>query len=138
VHSIAVEGGPLGAAFEGEEAMSLAELVVARRQQLFDVMSATADRSAGVSDASIRQFIWGFINVLEAAARGDDGPRDIYLGSVIPALRAGPLPFELIVASMLRVTGAAACVLGPEHVQWVTDYCADYLLRLLRMWGPGP
>jgi hypothetical protein len=116
--------------------MSTADAVAKRRQQLFETMSATAERSAGVSEASIRQFIWGFINVLEAGARGDDGPRDIYLTSVIPALKQGPLPFEVVVASMSRVTAATACVLGPEHVQWVADYCSDYLLRLLSTWGP--
>lgn len=54
---------------------------------------------------------------------------------MIPALKDVPLPFEAIVCSMLRVTGAAACVLGPDHVNWVTDYCADYTLRLITLWN---
>lgn len=118
--------------------MSIADAVVSKRERLFEVMSATADRSLGVPEIAIRQFIWGFINVLESSARGDHGARDIYLSSVIPALRQGALPLEGVIGPMMRITGAAACVLGPEHVHWVTDYCADYTLRLLKLWGQAP
>ena len=114
--------------------MAIGDTVTSKRERLFETMMATADRSYGAPDDAIKQFIWGFINVLEASAHGDHGPRDLYLTSVIPALREGPLPFSAILASMLRVSTAAACVLGPEHVQWVSEYCADYTLRLLALW----
>jgi hypothetical protein len=96
--------------------MSVADAVVSKRERLFEVMSATADRSMGVPDVAIKQFIVGFINVLEASARGDHSARELYLTSVIPALRQGPLPLEAVIEAMLRVTAATACVLGPEHV----------------------
>ena len=114
--------------------MSIGVNVTSKRERLFEVMMATADRTFGAPESAIRQFLWGFINVLEASAHGDHGPRDLYLTSVIPALRGGPISFSQILASMLRVSTAAACVLGPEHVQWVSDYCADYTLRLVAVW----
>lgn len=101
---------------------------------MFEVMWATVDRRWDVPDAALRRFICGFINVLVASARGDHGARDIYLTSGIPALRQGPLPLEAILGAMLRVTTSAACVLGPEHVEWICDYCADYAQRLLALW----
>jgi hypothetical protein len=114
--------------------MSISELVSSKRESLFNVMMATADRNLETPESAISQFIWGFINVLEASAHGDHGPRDLYLSSVIPALRDGSMPFSLVVASMVRVSSAAASVLGPEHLQWVSDYCADYTVRLMAHW----
>jgi hypothetical protein len=114
--------------------MSIGDLVTSKRESLFEVMMATADRNLGTPDSAIRQFLWGFINILEGSAHGDHGPRDLYLSSVIPALRDGAMPFSVVLASMVRVSSATACVLGPEHVQWVSDYCADYTLRLMALW----
>jgi hypothetical protein len=118
--------------------MSIADAVTSKRERLFETMMMTADSSLGTPETAVKQFIWGFINVLEASARGDHSARDLYLTAVIPALRDGPLPFEAIIGGMLRVTAAAACVLGPEHVQWVTEYCADYTGRLMAVWGKTP
>jgi hypothetical protein len=114
--------------------MSIADLVTSKRESLFEVMMTTADQTLGTPESAVRQFIWGFINVLEASAHGDHGPRDLYLSSVIPALQEGPMPFSVVLASMVRISTAAACVLGPEHVKWVSDYCADYTLRLMALW----
>jgi hypothetical protein len=114
--------------------MSIGELVTSKRGSLFEAMMITTDRSLGTPDSAISQFIWGFINVLEASAHGDHGPRDLYLSSVIPALRDGPMPFSVVLGSMVRVTSAAACVLGLEHLKWVSEYCADYTLRLMALW----
>jgi hypothetical protein len=52
--------------------------------------------------------------------------------------RAGPISLETVVAGMLRVTAAAALALGPEHLRWVADYCADYTTRLLSLWEARP
>jgi len=114
--------------------MSIADAVVSKRERLFEAMMETADTSLGTPEPAVRQFVWGFINVLESSARDDHSARDIYLSSVIPALRGGALPFAVVIASMLRVTAAAACVLGPEHMQWVSNYCADYTTRLVTLW----
>lgn len=118
--------------------MSVAEAVASKRELLFEMMVATADRSLGTPVAAITQFVRGFINVLEASARGNHEPRDIYLTSVIPALRDGSLSLETTVAAMVRVTAAAALVLGSEHLRWVADYCADYTARLLAIWNGRP
>ena len=114
--------------------MSVAEAIASQRERLFEVMLSTADRSLQTPDHAVKQFISGFIAVLESAARGDDSTRDLYLNSVIPALREGTMPFSVILTAMLRVTAAAACVLGPEHVTWVANYCADYMARLVSVW----
>lgn len=118
--------------------MSIANAIASKRERLFEVMVATTDPSLGTPEPAVHQFIWGFINVLEASARNDHTARDIYLTSVIPALRAGPFSYEAILGSMVRVTAAAACVLGPEHVRWVSDYCADYTAKLIALWEGKP
>lgn len=114
--------------------MSIADVVQRKRERMFEVMWATAERTPGVPDGAVRQFICGFINVLESSARGDHSARDIYLTSVIPALKQRSVPLDAILGAMLRVTAAAACVLGPEHVAWISEYCADYTQRLLARW----
>jgi hypothetical protein len=118
--------------------MSIANAVASKRERLFETMMATADSGLGTPGPAVQQFVWGFINVLEASARDDHTARDIYLTSVIPALRGGPISYEAIIGSMVRVTAAAACVLGPEHVQWVSNYCADYTQRLIALWESKP
>jgi hypothetical protein len=118
--------------------MSIAEAVVSKRELLFELMMATADRSLDTPEAAVKQFVWGFINVLEASARGDHEPRDIYLASVIPALRDGHMPLETIVSAMVRVTAASTAALGPEHLRWVADYCGDYMARLISIWNAEP
>lgn len=114
--------------------MSIAEAIASKRERLFEVMLATTDPTLQTPEFAVKQFIQGFIAVLESAAQGDDSTRDLYLNSVIPALREGTMPFSIILTSMLRVTAAAASVLGPEHVIWVANYCADYTGRLVSVW----
>lgn len=114
--------------------MGTAEAVANRRERLLEAMISTSDRRLGTPEEAVRQFAGGFVRVLESSARGDHSARDLYLSSVIPALRGGPLAFEAILGCMVRVTAAAACVLGPEHVQWVAEFCADYTARLLEIW----
>lgn len=114
--------------------MSIAEAIASKRERLFEVMLATIDPTLETPDFAVKQFINGFISVLESAARGDDSTRDLYLAAVIPALREGTMPFSAIMSSMLRVTAAAACVLGPEHIHWVANYCGDYVTRLVKLW----
>jgi hypothetical protein len=118
--------------------MSIANAVASKRELLFEMMVASADHSLGTPDAAIRQFVGGFIQVLEAATQDDHSARDIYLSSVIPALRGGPMQLETVLAAMLRVTAATAAVLGPEHLRWVAEYCSDYTLRLMAVWNAKP
>jgi hypothetical protein len=115
--------------------VSLAADVAAKRELLIEMMLATVDRTLPTPEPAVRQFVVGFANVLQASSAGDHGARDLYLTSVIPALRlGGPFALDTVLACMLRVTAAVACVLGPAHVRWVADYCADYTARLLDLW----
>lgn len=114
--------------------MSIADVVASKRARLFEVMVGTADMSLGTPEEAIKQFVTGFITVLEASARGDHSARDLYLNSVIPALRGGPLSLQVVSAAMVRVSVAAASVLGPEHTRWVADFCGDYTARLIAIW----
>jgi hypothetical protein len=114
--------------------MTAKDAISANRNQLIDAMLATANRDIGTPESGVRQFIVGFVGVLEASADGDHGPRDEYLAAVIPALRSGGMPLTTVVDGMLRVSMAASAVLPREHLEWLVSFCADYSRRMLELW----
>lgn len=114
--------------------MTAKEAIAEHRSQLIDAMMATADRNLGTPESGVRQFIVGFVGVLEAAAGGDHGPRDEYLGAVIPALRGGGMPLTTVVDGLLRVAMTASAVLPREHLDWLVGFSSDYSRRMLELW----
>ncbi len=114
--------------------MTAQDAISANRNQLIEAMLATANRDIGTPESGVRQFIVGFVGVLEAAAGGDHGPRDEYLAAVIPALRSGGMPLPTVVDGLLRVSMASSAVLPREHLDWVVSFCSDYSRRMLELW----
>jgi hypothetical protein len=114
--------------------MSIAEALAAHHEPLVDLMIRTTMMPAGSSEADTRQFVVGYVSILSAAANGDFGPRDEYLQSVIPAIRDGGMPLQIVMEGMVRVATAAAAMLGPEHAQWLSDFQGDYTVKILDIW----
>jgi hypothetical protein len=114
--------------------MTVKDVIATNRNQLIDLMLATANRDIGTPESDVRQFIVGFVGVLEASAGGDHGPRDEYLAAVIPALRSGGMPLSIVVDGMLRVSMAASAGLPREHLDWLVSFCSDYSRRMLELW----
>lgn len=114
--------------------MTAKDAIAEHRTRLIETMLASANRDIGTPESGVRQFIVGFVGVLEASAGGDNGPRDEYLAAVIPALRSGGMPLTTVVDGMLRVAMAASAVLPGEHLDWLVGFCADYSRRLLELW----
>lgn len=114
--------------------MIVKEAIAEHRTQLIETMMGIADRNLGTPESGVRQFIVGFVGVMEASAGGDDGPREEYLGAVIPALRGGGMPLITVVDGLLRVAMAASAVLPREHLEWLVRFCSDYSRRMLELW----
>ena len=115
--------------------MSVSAAIAQHRAALISCMMETADKSLPTPEPEVRQFMVGFVALMQAAAEGDLGPRDEYLESVIPAIREGGITLGFVVGAMPRLAAAIGCVLGPEHVAWVANFTADYTLRLMEVWG---
>jgi hypothetical protein len=114
--------------------MSISTAIAEHRSALISCLLETADRSLPTPEAEVRQFLVGFVALMQAAAEGDLGPRDEYLESVIPAVRESGISLGYVVGAMPRLATAIGCVLGREHAPWVANFTADYTLRLLALW----
>jgi hypothetical protein len=114
--------------------MTIAEAIEANTDRLVATMMRTAKEGAS-SEADTRQFIVGFVHILGAAARNDFGPRDEYLESVIPAIRDGGMPLDIVMDGMVRVATSAGVVLGEEHAKWLSDFQGDYTAKIIALWG---
>lgn len=113
---------------------SLTDEIRARRAALVDAMVELSDRGLATPPEEGRQFILGFVHLVESAAAGDTGPRDAYLNVVIPGVRAAGFPLDATLDSMTRVAMALCATLSPPHHRWLADFCGDYTRRLLRSW----
>ena len=118
--------------------MSIDQTIAKQREELIHLMLAANQGVEETPDSDVQQFIVGFVQALEESAKGDHRTRDLYLTSVIPALRAGQMGLDVVLGGMIRVSVAAGAVLGPEHARWVADYCAEYTGMLLRLWQAEP
>ena len=114
--------------------MNVAMAIAQHRSELIACMLETADRTLPTPESEVQQFFVGFVSVMQAAAEGDLGPRDEYLGSVVPAIRESGITLEYVVGAMPRLATAAGCVLGREHAPWAATFIADYTVRLLALW----
>lgn len=93
-----------------------------------------SDDGTGTSEEDTRQFVVGYVSLVRAALSGDTDARDVYLESVIPALRAGGMPLTIVMAGMVRAATAVAAVAGPEHAEWLCRFQSDYTRRMLALW----
>ena len=117
--------------------MTVAEQIRQKRESIIESMLDLRDRSIETSLAESRQFLMGFVGLVEAAADGDYEPRDAYLGTVIPGVKGAGFPFDATLDSMVRVAMALTAVLGAEHHVWLADFCGDYTRRLMHAWERG-
>lgn len=115
--------------------MSVSAAIAENRAALISFMLETSDKTLTTPEAEVRQFMVGFVSLMQAAAEGDLGPRDEYLESVIPAIRASGIGVDFCVGAMPRLAAAIGCVLGREHTPWVANFTADYTVKLLAVWN---
>jgi hypothetical protein len=114
--------------------MNIATAITERRAELISCMMETSDRTLPTPEEEVRQFLVGFIALMQAAAEGDYSVRDEYLEAVIPAIRESGIQLSFVVGAMPRLATAIGCVLGREHAAWVANFTADYTVRLLALW----
>jgi hypothetical protein len=115
---------------------SLETALAEAHDRLLATMIQLRNPSIG-SLAEARQFLGGFLHLVEAAAAGDKGPRDEYLSAVIPGVRAFGFPFDKTLDALVRAALALTAVLEPVHHAWVADFCGDYTRRLSHAWFEG-
>lgn len=114
--------------------MSIADALSAKRRELIELMVQTSSPAHGTTEADVRQFVVGYFNIVLAAADGSFGPRDEYLGTVLPSLRDAGMPLSIIMDGMVRVATATAATLGTEHAAWLCSFQGDYCARILAVW----
>lgn len=80
------------------------------------------------------QFINGYLAVISSALQGDLGPRDEYLESVIPPLKANQMPLGYIVGSLAGVNAALVAEIDREHFSWYSLFLSAYADKLCQIW----
>ena len=113
---------------------ALKEEIATQRGSIVEAMLDFRDLSVPTPIQDARQFILGFLHVVEHAAEGDLETRDEYLFAVIPGLRDSGFPLDATLESMIRVSMVLATGVRPEHRHWVVDFCGDYVRRLAYAW----
>lgn len=114
------------------EVMSITDAVETHREELVDALLGVL--AEGGDQAEVRQFVVGWYSLMAAAAAGDHGPRDEYLGSIVPPLRDQGFPFQKMVTGLVGMAAAVGAVLGPAHVGWVSTFFAEYAEELFKWW----
>jgi len=115
----------------------IANAIKERQSELIAWMMELTPPVEGSTAEDNRQFIAGFVHVLEQAARGNLEPRSQYLGSVIPAIKAGGMSAQIVMTGMVRVAMAVASFFegDKEAIKWATDFCADYTDELTQAYS---
>ncbi len=89
---------------------------------------------AGFTEEDTRQYISGFLAVVEAAAEGDNGPRDDYLATMIPATKGTGLSLGSVLGGMVGVASGLCHAMPTEALPWCGAFLRDYTVRLLEVW----
>lgn len=114
--------------------MSLADQLKERREKILDRMFELSDKTVPTPPDEIRQFLAGFFHLVQSSAEGDDQPRNDYLETVIPGIKAAGMPLPLVMDGMVRVAMVLAAEVDTEHVPWMVEFNAKYTTRLLEIW----
>jgi hypothetical protein len=117
---------------QADDKAILQELESKREEIILLMLAGTT--SLG-SEAEQRQFVAGYFDLILAAARGDLGPRDAYLETVIPGIKQGGLGFDYVLAQMAAVGMAVAAVVSREHVLWHMAFTREYVSLLVQQWN---
>lgn len=111
------------------EQAAVAEELRSRHDALIDAMLASTEQGPDG-----RQYVSGFLAVVEAAAAGDTTPRDDYLAAVIPPTKASGMSLAVVMAGMVGVTAGLASGVSPGALPWVARFLTDYTKRLCAVW----
>jgi hypothetical protein len=106
----------------------------AKREPLVQAMMGAVARVGDIPSADGRQFMVGFYDLLLHAAEGDLGPRDQYLETIVPGVRAAGMTLEYSVAQMMAMAMAIASVVAPEHLPWHVTFLREYVTLMYRQW----
>jgi hypothetical protein len=88
----------------------------------------------GPNASDVRQFVAGFVSLVQSAAGGDNRARDEYLTAVIPSVKHAGISLELTIVSLVQVSVLLTGLLGREHLPWLTGFLTDYTRSLMRIW----
>jgi hypothetical protein len=132
-HGARIARKGVSAAAEDSLVMPLYQHLKEHEDELLDEMMALRDRAMAPTEEA-RQFLLGFLRVVSSAARGDFEPRKEYLETVIPGVRASGFPFDATMDAMTRAAMGLVLGVDAKYRKWVTDFCADYVRRLVHGW----
>jgi len=116
---------------------SAAEDLRQRREAILTRLMALFPEIEGpqsVPQAETRQFLSGYLNMVEAGARGDLGPREDMLDMVVVGLKHSGLPLGDVLESVIAIGMALAVSVDPQHVPWHIQFNRDYVKRLVQKW----
>lgn len=114
--------------------MNVAQDIAARRAEIVAALLKISPRVPGVSEEEARQFVAGYLHLVEQAGAGNTDARDDYLATVIPGVKQAGMPLGFIMRILVAIDIALVPLVAPEHRAWVADYCADYAERLVNAW----
>lgn len=115
--------------------MTVADQLVERRDRILERMLEMNQNSASdTPDDQVRQFLMGFYNLVLSSAQGDDQPRNDYLETVIPGIKASGMPLGEVMDGMVRVAMVMGAEVDAEDLGWMVDFNANYTLRLIEIW----
>lgn len=106
----------------------IAEMIKNNYEELIFRILEVTPPGEGASSEDIRQFITGFVHMLEQAARGNLEPRTQYLSAVVPAIKAGGMPGTVVFGGMVGVAMAVAAYFAsdPDALGWTVEFCCNY------------
>jgi hypothetical protein len=117
----------------GSAGAKVAEELDRRHEELCALLVATLEPLEGQTDAERRQFIAGFLHVIASAGRDDFGPRDDYIESVIPGVKAAGMGMGYVLSVLVHLF----LTLSPRVADpggWLPDFARDYTKRLVNKW----
>lgn len=119
----------------GANGMSALQDFQQKRSAIFkSMLEITTILPAPMQADNANQFINGYLAVIESALQGDLGPRDEYLGLVIPPLKQGQMPLGYIIGVLVGVNTALVAVIDHAHAPWYASFLSTYADKLCQLW----
>lgn len=116
---------------------AVADEIANQREPWLKELLRVVPLSEGALESETKQFLHGFLYLIEACARGDEGPRTDYLELVIPSVKASGMTLGYVMRALVVLQVQLGIMTAAENRDWHLKFAGDYAERVVEAWRVG-